>query len=237
MNNEDKKITAATISTKHLAEPEIGRQLGKPYMTKLAYTAAAILDAENIPRVGTFSPNHLQLNLREVEPGELPSIGRGMTRPTMFFADPYPFLGYWHDAIRNQQLRKNLHKKMFGSDRDVWDRFTREFHSWTPEYVHLKARIKPIESYWARDWLTNVCCPRVNQYDPVDYYKYCEHLQYDVQQSRARRKYEFYTGPRLVSAWSPSGIPRYNPFPIDNYAKEMLAQLIPAPYQSPKRIY
>ena len=194
MNNEGKKITAATISTKHLDPLTAGRQLGKLYLTKAAYQS-------------------------------------------MLFDDAYPFFDYWHDTIRNKELRKNLRKTMFGADLNVWDRFTRVFHSWTPEYLDLKARIKPIESYWARDWLCNVCFPRVNQYDPVDYYKYCEHLQYDVQQSRIRRKYEFYTGPRLVSGWIPNGASLYNPFPIDDHAKEMLTQLIPAPHQSPKRIH
>lgn len=237
MNNEDNKITAATISTKHLDNFASGRQLGKTYITKLAHQAANQIDVENVPRVYMIPSGHLQLNLNPPDPVVFPNVGRGMTRPSMFFGDSEPFFEYWHSAFRYKQLRKDLHKKMFGCSRDVWDRFARAFHSWAPEYLHLKTRIKPIESYWSRDWLTNVVAPRVNQYDPVDYYKYCERLRYSPDPFRSWAKRGFYTGPRLVTTWSASGVSLYDPFPIDDRAKEMLAQLIPATYHAAKRIY
>lgn len=133
--------------------------------------------------------------------------------------------------------RSWLWEAMFGTPRgNIWDRFVR---TWSPVFIRMGRRLRPIESYWSMDWLLNVMVPRINQYDPVDYVKYCEdHLKYNpIAKSKWQRGLEelgvyptWWTA--AIRDMSKDGL-----YGIDANCKAILAEMLPVKYQAPKRIF
>lgn len=152
------------------------------------------------------------------------------------------YLSYWSvgNYVASRMAPTLLWSSMFGKPgHDVWNRFIRTFHNWTPQYLKLRNRYTKIASYWDMDWLTNVRNPRINQFDPVNYVEYCEkHLNYD-----AVRKPEWMDISNLYSVidpvWWTTSIRdpfKDNLYPIDDVCKWHLAQMFPVKPITKKRI-
>lgn len=131
----------------------------------------------------------------------------------------------------------DLWQAMFGKpSHDVWNRFARAFHYWAPEFIKLGRRLNTIHSYWVMDWLTNVFTPRINQYDPVNYVKYCkDHLNYDITPNTLWRRNLNMWPSSVYAAIFNNGVTGRR-FAIDDVCKQTLAQMFPVKFLVNKRI-
>jgi hypothetical protein len=139
--------------------------------------------------------------------------------------------------------RTALWELMFGEPQGhVWNRFVRSFYYIMPDAVKLGRQLRTVKSYLAFDWLTNVALPRFNQYDPIDYVKYCKDcLKYDpVRKSFWVDDVGCYGfGDMDPSWWAYNSLRdtfNDNLYPIDDVCKWHLAQMFPVKPITKKRI-
>ncbi|QXO10247.1 hypothetical protein pEaSNUABM37_00288 [Erwinia phage pEa_SNUABM_37] len=217
---------------------------------------------------GLGKTGSLQLSLEDIEESRkrIERDYRIVNAPSFEVIKGRPWLA--HEGFRNDCIRWNglsgeyewvhpfampvtrhigrswLWETMFGTPRgNIWDRFVR---TWSPVFIRMGRRLRPIESYWSMDWLLNVMVPRINQYDPVDYVKYCEdHLKYNpIRKSKWEEEFGMYKSHSAfydtIPMWWTTSIRdpfKNDPYGIDANCKAILAEMFPVKYQAPKRIF
>mgnify|MGYP003362562135 CR=1 FL=1 len=246
-NNIDKLGASTMISLKHL-------QHLHPNPVKLIVPHAMGKTVWQPPSAAELNLNHPKTE----EDRTVMSIlkGRGyVTLPrhhvnaVSLTWDPSVGRYMWSDEIVTPITRfigrSSLWESMFGVPAGfVTDRFTRPFQYRLISFTSNFIRRHGVRPYLDMDWLTNVVVPRINQYDPVDYVKYCEeHLQYSptpvpAWKSKTANRWGsdalIFGMPEIF--WTPPLRIEDTKYAIDDTCKWILAQMFPVKSTMKKRI-
>lgn len=215
----NKSSNSAMLSTKHLVRPEYDllspRSPGKTktlrqILADMTTTTTVDFNRDDIVRLRT-NPSYVIKST---------PMRRGDAK------EDYAFSPFFGTSITRHSQRTPLWEAMFGQPKSTtWNRFVTPFlHDIEPALVKLGRGLNSIKSYMVLDWLTNLLVPRDNQYDPVDYFHYCEeHLQYSPAPVIVRR--DDFDSLRMHPLWldtAPLTPFKHNLYPIDDNCKAML---------------
>lgn len=216
MNNEW-SCTPMTLSTKHMPDASLPVSDNKPWSLgkRILEIADATWDKDfNGYRLsGDFHLHH----------------HRGLTIPYNRLDWMYGTPAYRHVGMRE------LYNRMYP--------VVSEHHlmAWSERYINggfyrtsLERQTKSMKSHLDHDWVTNFHHAQVHLYEPIDYVTYCKnYLTYDP----IPKEVELNWWGTYTYIFDAGALQKPTRYAVDDHCKALLAEMLPVPTFTTKRIY